>query len=286
VLRWAAVPVGLVGAGLILSGTAWADTFPTLRDARVLAVTAPNQQPAGRCGVSQRQDQDAWVFAWPGQSAGELVHLTVRFDTDGNDRADTSRTELDAQPVGPTGMRYAVVTPAGWLLVDGTSQITGTSAQNRFQLSTVCAGQEAPQTPPVPVPPSGSPAPGASVPASAPLPASPQPSLTSASASPAPAPATSGADVATSAAGVGSVGGPGVPAAAVAEPRSAVPSPERLSTVSHDGPLARVVLGTLLAVAALAALAGRRWRRVEAVTALAVAAHSRARRHTPRHAQH
>jgi hypothetical protein len=140
VIAGAAVAVA-AAIGVATAVPAWADTSPTLRQSNVLATTA-NDHGTGQCGVPQRPDQDVWVFMWPGGNAGDLLHLTVRFDTDGDDQGDTSRTELDAVSVGTANsLRYAVTTPAGWLLVDGTSQITGTSAQNEFTLAWVCAGQ-------------------------------------------------------------------------------------------------------------------------------------------------
>ena len=280
--------VAMAGIGLATALPAWADTSPTLRESNVLAATA-NDLGTGHCGVPQRSDQDVWVFMWPGGSAGSLLHLTVRFDTDGDDQGDTSRTESDAVNVGNANtLRYAVTTPAGWLLIDGTSQITGTSTQNQFRLASVCAGQASapPTTGPSPSHatsrPAGSP-PGAPV-SGAPVSASASPSAT-------PTPGASTPPVSASAApaeGLGLAGGSG-PGGGTSTRTVAQSHDTQLAAARH--PVTPFVAAGLVIVAVSSAVVGLRRRRAEAWAGNAGAIGAGQRRragpaHAPRHRRH
>jgi|GEM_PF-5447065 len=140
--RWLSRSAVVVAAGLAalsFGAPAWADSTATLNQSNVFAdktkfgqcIEKPNQSPS----------EDIWVFNWPGSTAGDLVSLTLNFDTDGDGDADAVRTEADGTKTIDNGtLKVWVSTPAGWMLVSGTSVITGTVPQNQFQLTHSCGG--------------------------------------------------------------------------------------------------------------------------------------------------
>ncbi|MPZ28954.1 MAG: LPXTG cell wall anchor domain-containing protein [Micromonosporaceae bacterium] len=140
-------------------GTAAAAEDPTMVDLRQSDVTADDPEfdlGSGNCEekLDQGADEDIWVFVWPGNAVEELVSLTLNFDTDGDGTADTTLTESDATPTLDNGtLKVWVSTPAGWTLVDGTSEVIGAPAGGKFNLTHSCAGtSEGPTPTPTPVP--------------------------------------------------------------------------------------------------------------------------------------
>lgn len=276
----AAAALAAAGAvGLATALPAWADTTPTLSDTHVLAATAADQG-TGHCGVPQDPGQDVWVFTWPGGSAGSLEQLTVRYDSDGDEVADTSRTEAGAANLSTAKLlKYAVTTPAGWLLVDGTSLITGTAAQNQFRLAAVCAGQASavptPQpgvSPPAPTSggrPSGAVTSGAPASSAAGASASPTAAASSVPASPSQAPWAAGVP--------GGLGG------SWGTPQIALPRSPDTQLAASRRPVTPYVAAGLVLVAASGTLLGVRRRRAQALAASPVRDHRRGGAHTARH---
>jgi LPXTG-motif cell wall-anchored protein len=105
----------------------------------------------------QGENQDVWVFVWPGNQVTALISLTLNFDTDGDGIADTTLDETDAMETLDSGTFKAwVVTDAGWTLVDGTSTVEDTDGMlpgdGDFQLTHTCAGKPGEEPSPSPSP--------------------------------------------------------------------------------------------------------------------------------------
>jgi LPXTG-motif cell wall-anchored protein len=136
---------------LALAVPAWANTTPVLNQTNVYA----DKNAFGKCTEKPNQspNEDVWVFVWPGNDAGDLLHLTLNFDSNGDGAADAVRTEDDATKTLDNGTaKWSVTTPAGWKLINGTSEVTGTTSQGKFQLTHSCGGStsttQQPSTPP------------------------------------------------------------------------------------------------------------------------------------------
>src|SRR5215470_4386721 len=148
----AAVAVG-TAAVVMVATAAWANTTPSLIAGQTGKDIAANDQTFNKAGqsdcdgVTHSATQDGWVFNWPGNNAGDLVHVNIGFDTDGNHTADAFKTEADGTKTTDNGtLKFVIITPHGWLLESGTSEITGTTPQNDFVLTHTCAGTETPPT--------------------------------------------------------------------------------------------------------------------------------------------
>lgn len=144
------------GAGgalaLAVAVPAMADDHTTGADLRQSDVFADDPEFDGGFGAcsekpDQAENEDIWVFVWPGNNATALVSLTLNFDSTGDGVADQVRTEADATPTTDSGtLKVWVTTPAGWMLVDGTSVVEGTlpgpphSEDRKFNLTHSCAG--------------------------------------------------------------------------------------------------------------------------------------------------
>jgi LPXTG-motif cell wall-anchored protein len=156
---------------LIAAAPAVAAQEATTVDLRQAGVTAGQPEfdlGFGKCEEKpdQAETEDVWVFVWPGNDVEELVSLTLNFDSDGDGTADTTLTEADATATLDQGtLKVWVTTPAGWTLIDGTSQVIGEVPRPKFNLTHSCAGQPGGGngTPPPPTP-TPTPSPGATPP--------------------------------------------------------------------------------------------------------------------------
>ena len=145
----ARVAAAAAGGALALAAAspALAQADQVTVDLRQSGVTAGDPEfdlGFGACEEVPEQggDQDVWVFVWPGNAVDELVSLALNFDTDGDGVADTTLTEADATRTLDSGtLKVWVTTPAGWTLVDGTSEVLGTLPRDQFNLTHSCAGQ-------------------------------------------------------------------------------------------------------------------------------------------------
>lgn len=155
---------GAAGGTLALTAAAPAlaqdEHVVDLRQSNVTADDPEFNQGFGECveKPDQGEDEDIWVFVWPGNQVEELVSLTLNFDSDGDDTADTTLTEADANETLDQGtLKVWVATPAGWTLIDGTSEVVGSVPRDKFNLTHSCAGEEGGngKTPPPTTPPPG-----------------------------------------------------------------------------------------------------------------------------------
>jgi hypothetical protein len=163
--RWlgrVAIIGGTAALALALATPAWAAQV-TLNNGGVTAIEHDDHSCAQVDGGAIA-GRDGWVFVLPG-NAGDFVSLTLLFERpDGTevtvkipDPTDDNPDDIDSANNNGTA-KATVQTPAGWTLVSGTAEITGTSANGKFNLTHTC-----PSTGPSPSPsPSASPSPSSS----------------------------------------------------------------------------------------------------------------------------
>lgn len=85
-------------------------------------------------------DKDVWIFVLPSPSeSGQFVSVDLSFDTNGDSVADVTKnipTEgALVNLVGPASRAY-ITTPAGWVLMGGSAEITG--EYQYFNLTHTC----------------------------------------------------------------------------------------------------------------------------------------------------
>ena len=161
----------IAGGALAFAGAAPAmaqETVP-LNQSNVFADDQEFDQGFGECSEvpDQNANQDVWVFVWPGNTDPEDIEsLELNFDTDGDNVADETFTLDDVTPTEDAGTaKLVLVTPAGWQLIDGTSEVGGESPPDFFNLTHSCAGEAPPETtPPKTTPPEETTPPGETTP--------------------------------------------------------------------------------------------------------------------------
>jgi LPXTG-motif cell wall-anchored protein len=95
-----------------------------------------------------KDNQDGWHFVLPG--GGEFISISVTFDKDGVPDGDATDdvtysgtpgtpNEFMFYQAGDNDKQAYLFTPAGWMLVDGTAQATGTNS-DKFNVSHACEG--------------------------------------------------------------------------------------------------------------------------------------------------
>jgi LPXTG-motif cell wall-anchored protein len=168
--RWlgrVAVVCGTAALALALATPAWAAQV-TLNNGGVTAVEHDDHSCAQVAGGGIA-GWDGWVFVLPG-NAGSFVSLTLLFEKpDGTevtvkipDPNDGNPDDIDSG--GNNGTAKATVqTPAGWTLLSGTAEITGTAANGKFNLTHTCPSTGSTPSPSTSPSPSKSPSPSASV---------------------------------------------------------------------------------------------------------------------------
>jgi LPXTG-motif cell wall-anchored protein len=158
------VRLGAVAAGGVLALAVAAPAYAAevdsdLNQTNVTADDPDFDQGFGECSEvpDQGENQDVWVFVWPGNEVTALISLALEFDTDGDGSADTTITEADATETDDEGTFKAwVTTPAGWTLVSGTSTVEDADGElpgmGEFQLTHTCAGRPGEEPSPSPSP--------------------------------------------------------------------------------------------------------------------------------------
>jgi len=123
-------------------------------------------------GITPIAGKDVWVFVWPGDqenTPGELLELDLYFDGDNDgDSTDPGEHLTKAEVTNTTDngvLKVVAQTPAGWVLVSGTSTIQGKVKASPggiyvFNLTHGCAGSTSTSTPTPEA--TGTPSPGTS----------------------------------------------------------------------------------------------------------------------------
>src|SRR5262245_21588811 len=152
----AAVAAG-AAAVLLVPSVAWANTTPSLLAGQtgkdILASDGGfNKQGSPDCtGITHSATEDVWVFNWPGggpnNNAGDLVNVTIGWDNTGDHTADVFKSKSDGTLTSDNGtLKWYVITPHGWRLEAGVSEVTGQTSNGSFVLTHTCAGTQTPPT--------------------------------------------------------------------------------------------------------------------------------------------
>ncbi|GIJ52427.1 hypothetical protein Val02_93130 [Virgisporangium aliadipatigenens] len=182
----------LAPAAFLLLGAAAPTTVP-LHDAHRGAVAGTfGDRSCAQIPGGASPGTDGWVFVLPRNDA-DFVSLTLAFRTGAGTTAtvrvpDASDPYPDGITTNGTSKAWVQV-PAGWLLLDGSAEVSGPTKAPFFNLTHTCPGspEASPRPPASPTPP-GKPSPSPS----ASTPASPTPGASSSpGASPEASPATS-----------------------------------------------------------------------------------------------
>jgi hypothetical protein len=203
-IHWLArssVTLAATAAALLTAGAAAAATTIPLHDAHRGAVAGTfGDRSCAQIPGGASAGKDGWVFVLPRNDA-DFVALTLTFRTGAGTTATVRVPDAsDPYPDGITtnGTSKAwVQLPAGWVLLDGTAEVSGATKAPFFNLTHTCPGSPGASPQPSASPlPSGKPSPSASSSPSASTPSSPSPSVSetspAASASPTPAVGTAG----------------------------------------------------------------------------------------------
>ena len=129
-----------------VAGPALAQATVPLNQEDVFADDPDFDQGFGECTEmpDQDPDEDVWVFVWPGNvDAEDIKSLSLNFDSDGDDVADETFTLAEVTPTDDGTAMLVLVTPAGWMLVNGTSEVDPAppGANPQFNLSHTCAAE-------------------------------------------------------------------------------------------------------------------------------------------------
>lgn len=138
------VAAGAVGAFLAPSA-AWADTNPNLNQTgQHILANNPGYDGTADCDVAENENQDVWVFVWPGKDqVGEITAVEIGWDSNNpaDGTADFFLHLADGVQTTDNGtLKIAFVTPAGYRLETGTSTVTGATSSGKFNLTHTCAG--------------------------------------------------------------------------------------------------------------------------------------------------
>jgi LPXTG-motif cell wall-anchored protein len=142
-----ALPAALIaGALFTATSAAWANNTISINSGNVPAYAAtykPDQQNCDpKLGGGPYSDKDVWVFILPGpqSTSGDFVSVTLHFDTNADNIADTTLViDTDGGGFvngGPEASKAFIAVTAGYQLIDATAVITGTADQ--FTLSHTC----------------------------------------------------------------------------------------------------------------------------------------------------
>jgi LPXTG-motif cell wall-anchored protein len=167
IARSFAFSAAAAAAGLIVAAPALAaDAVVPLKTPHTNTLAENDQQFEQDCEDERfevrKTNEDGWHFLMP---SGSFTSIKITFDPDGavdNDSSDDVVKEGTPSAPGPFtfytvgnagNYQHAYLfTPAGWLLVSGTSTATGVKDGATFNISHACAGTKTPPGTPTPSP--------------------------------------------------------------------------------------------------------------------------------------